>query len=320
MHYASFVGIDVAANKLDVCVHAGAVPAQVVTLPYTDAALSRFLATHAFLVPSECLIGLESTGDYHRQAARFFLERGFPVNLLNPILTKQYTRTTIRGTKTDKTDAELITRLLADGQGYPLTLANLQNEPKELLRIATNLTKVSSALQLQLQSVKRKDIARTDRLMRRFSEIIEEIRDLSEETVAQATKERSDEERFIDSIPGFAVKLSGIVRHEIGDVSRFANTKSLVAFAGLDPKIKQSGAQLDTAGKLTKRGSPYLRYALCLAANVAYQHDPELNAYYAKKKSEGRSHTEILCMVARKLLARIHAVLKERRCYVKRTI
>ncbi|PIT98232.1 MAG: hypothetical protein COT71_01670 [Candidatus Andersenbacteria bacterium CG10_big_fil_rev_8_21_14_0_10_54_11] len=90
----------------------------------------------------------------------------------------------------------------------------------------------------------------------------------------------------------------------------------MVAYAGLDPRIKQSGSKLNTTGRLTKRGSPMLRHALYVAANVARRFDPELNAYYLKKREEGRRHAEVLCIIARKLLYRIHAVLRERRPYV----
>jgi transposase len=319
MCYASIIGIDVAAEKLDLCVQTDDQSATV-TIPYTEAALTDFLAAHPACTPEGCLVGLESTGDYHLKAARFFLAQGFTVKLLNPILTRQYTRTTIRGTKTDKTDAALIVKLVAEGQGNPLTLANLQDTQKVLLRVSGSLTKVSAQLQLQIQSLKRKSLAGTDTLIERLDGLLDEVKTAARETVREATKEPSAEEQFIDSIPGFATKLSAVVHHEIGDITRFTHVKSLVAYAGLDPRIIQSGKRLDTTGKLTKRGSPHLRAALYLAANVARNYDPELKVYYDLKRGQGRARTEVLCMIARKLLARVYTVLKECRCYVIRTV
>lgn len=319
MPCASIIGIDVASEKLDVCVQTDE-QSSVVTIPYTDAALQDFLTERPALTVQDSLVGLESTGDYHLKAARFFLAKGFAVKLLNPILTKQYTRTTIRGTKTDKTDAELIVKLLAEGHGSPLTLANIQDEQRALLRVSDSLTKVATQLQLQLQSLKRKSLNGVDTLTHHLTELIAEIKEIAGEAVEEATVNPSEEERFIDSIPGFAVKLSAIVHHEIGDVTRFPNAKSLVAYAGLDPKIIQSGKKLNTTGRITKRGSSYLRTALYLAANVARNHEPELHSYYEMKKAQGWSHTEVLCMIARKLLARVFTVLKERRCYVTRAV
>lgn len=319
MPYASIIGIDVASEKLDVCVQIGDRSATI-AVPYTDAALEEFLAEHQACTPQDTLVGLESTGDYHLRAARFFLAKGYTVKILNPILTKQYTRTTIRGIKTDKRDAELIVKLLAEGQGDSLTLANLQDESRTLLRVSNSLTKIATQLQLQLQSLTRKSLPGMDALMQQITELMHATRSVATAAVRAATCEPSAEEQFIDSIPGFATKLSAIVHHEIGDVMRFPNAKSLVAYAGLDPRIIQSGKKLDTTGKLTKRGSAHLRAAVYLAANVARNHDPELKAYYDLKRGQGRKHTEVLCMIARKLLARVYTVLKERRCYVIRTV
>jgi len=166
--------------------------------------------------------------------------------------------------------------------------------------------------------MERKELDSTVSIQQRVAELIDEIKELSDTAVAQATQNRTEDEKLIDSIPGFAIKLSAVVRHEIGDIRRFKSSKSLVAYAGLDPRIKQSGDKLNTTGRLTKRGSPHLRAGLFLAANVARIHDSELKAYYEKKKAEGRSHREVLCIISRKLLNRIYAILKERREYVRR--
>ncbi len=151
-----------------------------------------------------------------------------------------------------------------------------------------------------------------------MEEIIAALQILAKELVEEATENRSEAEEHIDSIPGFAVKLSAVVHHELGDITRFPNARSLVAYAGIDPRIRQSGTLLHTHGRLTKRGSPYLRSALFLAANVARRYDTELAEYYQKKRTEGRTHKEVLCMISRKLLARIFAVLTEPRPYLKR--
>jgi transposase len=91
-------------------------------------------------------------------------------------------------------------------------------------------------------------------------------------------------------------------------MKRFRTSKQLVTFAGLDPRIKQSGHTLNTTGRLTKRGSSYLRRSLFIAASVARQHDPIFQALYEKKRAEGKPYTVAVCVVARKLLVTIRAV------------
>ena len=89
---------------------------------------------------------------------------------------------------------------------------------------------------------------------------------------------------------------------------RFTTTKSIIAYAGLDPRIKQSGKSLNSTGRLTKRGSSYLRRSIFIAANIARQHDPYFRALYDKKRAEGKRYTVANCVVARKLLTIARAV------------
>src|SRR5574337_615420 len=106
----------------------------------------------------------------------------------------------------------------------------------------------------------------------------------------------------ITSIPGIADILGPTILGEIGNVNRFSNVKKLVAFAGLDAVVSQSGRFENKSGKISKRGSPLLRQALFLAANTAIQNDENLKRFYIKKRSEGKHHFSALNAVAAKLL------------------
>ena len=119
----------------------------------------------------------------------------------------------------------------------------------------------------------------------------------------------------IETIPGVGPVLGAIILSEIGDITRFKDASKLVAFAGIDPTVKQSGEFMGTKNKMSKRGSPYLRRAIWLAANVASFHDPVLSAYYNKKRQEGKHHFTAIGAVARKLLYIIHAVLRSNKPY-----
>jgi transposase len=112
----------------------------------------------------------------------------------------------------------------------------------------------------------------------------------------------------LQSIPGVGPYIAACVIGEIQDMRRFRSSKELIAFAGLDPRIKQSGHTLNVTGRLTKRGSHYLRHSLFLAATVARQHDPYFKSLYDKKRNEGKSYTVVCCVVARKLLVVIRAM------------
>ena len=119
----------------------------------------------------------------------------------------------------------------------------------------------------------------------------------------------------IMSIPGIADILGPTILSEIGNVNRFSNAKKLVAFAGLDPIVSQSGRFENKSGRISKRGSPLLRQALFLAANTAIQNDENLKQFYVKKRSEGKHHFSALNAVAAKLLRIVYWVLKNNKEY-----
>ena len=120
----------------------------------------------------------------------------------------------------------------------------------------------------------------------------------------------------ITTIPGFGPVLGAIVISEFGDINRFDKPSQLVAYAGIDVTVSQSGEFEGTHNVMSKRGSPYLRKALFQAALVASNSDPILKAYYQKKRAEGKHHKTCIGAVARKLCNIIYAVLKNDKPYL----
>ena len=102
---------------------------------------------------------------------------------------------------------------------------------------------------------------------------------------------------------------------EIGEVNRFGTPQQLQAFAGMDPSVTQSGNFQGTQGKRSKRGSPYLRRAVYLAANAARRHDPVFKEHYERMIARGKRTKQALAAVATKLLRVIHAVMTSQKPY-----
>jgi len=123
----------------------------------------------------------------------------------------------------------------------------------------------------------------------------------------------------ITSITGIGPVLGAVILGELGDISRFSSPAKLVAYAGIDASVSQSGQFESSNNRISKRGSPYLRRALYQAAVVASFKDPQLSAFYQKKHDEGKHHNVCIGAVARKLCYIIFTILKENREYVKRS-
>ncbi len=124
--------------------------------------------------------------------------------------------------------------------------------------------------------------------------------------------------QHITSIPGIGPVTGAVILAEIGDVHRFPAPEKLVAYAGVDPTVYQSGQFTAAQTRMSKRGSPYLRHALWQAAFMATQYDPQLRDFYQRKRAEGKAHGTVVGAVCRKLLHRFYVVLKEKRPYVIR--
>lgn len=146
----------------------------------------------------------------------------------------------------------------------------------------------------------------------------------SEEQLADLDKQISsffttiDDNEFITSIPGIGPVLGAVILSEIGDISRFSTVEKLVAFAGLDPTVKQSGNFESTNCKMSKRGSPYLRRAIWQVATISMLHNPTLKEFYDKKRKEGKSHKVAIGHVTNKVLRIIFAVLTSKKKYEQR--
>lgn len=119
----------------------------------------------------------------------------------------------------------------------------------------------------------------------------------------------------ITTIPGIGNVIGATILGEIGDINRFSNASKLVAYAGIDASVSQSGEYERTNNHMSKRGSPYLRKALFRAAFVASNTDPVFKAYYQKKRMEGKHHNVAVGAVARKLCYTIFTILKNNVSY-----
>ena len=120
---------------------------------------------------------------------------------------------------------------------------------------------------------------------------------------------------IITTITGIGSVLGASIVSEIGNISRFERANQLVAYAGLDTRVKQSGDFSATNTKLSKRGSPYLRRSIWLAATVAAFKDPALSIYYQGLRARGKAHGTAIGAVARKLTNIIFAVLRDQKPY-----
>ena len=115
----------------------------------------------------------------------------------------------------------------------------------------------------------------------------------------------------IMTIPGMGPLYSAGIIAEIGDIHRFANPHKLLAFAGLDPTVRQSGKFKASRTRMSKRGSRILRYALVYSSHNVVKNNDTFKTYYDSKISQGRGHYAALGHCAGKLVRIIFKLLTD---------
>ena len=377
------IGVDISKYKHDCIVidDAGVIIRNVFSFDNSRTGFDQFMKMYRSLDPKEIKkIGFEATGHY-QDNFKVYLERfGIEFMELNALLVHKFKNSqTLRGVKTDKTDARLIATYLSsiEFKPYPKisyhTLAlrslckrhfDLINErTKYLIRITNFLDRTfpefiefikgniksktcmyilhnygipSKISCMNIQSYenirkcsygkfsvakfeKLKELAKntigfsyeTDlfeikSLLRVYDTLQDEISIVENEITTHLSKINS----HIPSILGIGMVSTATMIAEIEDISRFDNPNKLLAFAGLDPRIYQSGTQ-EFKGRMNKKGSVVLRRVLMNCAESILMYNPAFYSYYRKKKDEGKSHRVAISHVARKLVRIIYKLETE---------
>ena len=112
------------------------------------------------------------------------------------------------------------------------------------------------------------------------------------------------------SIPGIGPISAAVVYSEYGDLSNFSTPAQMLAFAGIEPGINESGTE-SHGGRMVKHGSSQLRYVLINCCLPLIRFDMTFAAYYAKKRAEGKPHRVAITHVAKKLVRVIYALERQ---------
>lgn len=118
----------------------------------------------------------------------------------------------------------------------------------------------------------------------------------------------------LQGVPGLGPVTMPTIRAELGDISRFRGVDQVIAYAGLEPRTRQSGARMGQK-LLSKRGPGALRHALYLAVVVAVRCRAEWRERYQRLLVRGRAKKEALTILSRSLLKIIYHLLRTGECY-----
>ena len=317
------LGIDVAKNKLDVCLlnpendqrRAKTVP----NTPEGFAELQDWLIRQKVPDLGQVHLILEATGVYHEAVALWFAAAGAVVSVVNPAQTKAFGQGLAVRTKTDARDSQVLARYGA-----------LVNPPR--WQPPTPAIRELNALMARLEAVEadrrrernRQEKAQAVPLPAPVAESLEQHIDfLEQEATRLQTAIRSHIDQYPDlrrdrdllqSIPAVgektAQRLVAVLRGHA-----FTSADQATAFLGLVPVECQSGSSLHRRPRLSKAGAPRIRAALYMTAVVATRHNPHIQALYPRLLARGKAKMAALGAAMRKLVQLAFGVLKHQQPY-----
>lgn len=302
------VGIDVGKETLVTCSRSSdGLTVETISFPNNNSGIKKLI--RKLRNNENVAILMESTGPYHWQAAKQLANAYENVRVVNPILSNRMIKQSVRKRKTDKVDAGHLAFMASEGYGYLFTETEDMAKNKALVRhywklkmTAHNLTRHENYLTSY----------RNQHLPSMAKAILKQCESLEKKIVQNFSK--GNDLKYLDSIPGVSPIIASTILSELGDLKRFNKTKQLIAYAGLDPGVKQTGTKGNSYSKLSKRGSPVLRMVLFYAAFGCFQRPP-FKKLYDDHKEKGIHHTAVLCILARKILRIAITLLKKREVF-----
>jgi transposase len=141
-------------------------------------------------------------------------------------------------------------------------------------------------------------------LQKRLNEITKVLTKYCESSIIEDLK-------IVTSINGISNNTATTLLAEIGSIDNYASHKNLIAFAGIDPTVYQSG-KYEGASKISKRGNRHLRRVIWIMTVNVIQHNSVFRKYFFKKKNEGQPFKKAVFATAHKLVRVIFAMLTHR--------
>lgn len=267
---------------------------------------------------------MESTGRHHLQTAIVLSENNLNAIVINPLIAKKYSNSSIRKVKTDKRDSQILAEIAVKEGKLPerfniskaelvikkklSLIALLDDEIQKLNASVNEFVCVFKELDLKLSKTDKNMIKAIDVLKKRKEDLEKEAEKLISEIDCKA-----DEIEKYSSIPGvsrYVASVSSCFFSRDYDLS----PKQWIAFSGIDVSVRQSG-QWKGRGKLTKRGNAYLRKKLFQAAWGMKMHNENFKKYYNHLRNKGKSYVEALMIIARKLVVIMFNLIKNNELY-----
>lgn len=312
-HELHFIGIDVAKAKLDVDMlrPGGRHRSKKFTnTPKGHDELVSWLRGHEVLTAHVCM---EATGTYMEDVAAHLCDAGYQVSIINPMLSKAFVQSQGIRNKTDTVDARQLAYFCREKRPALWEVPHpLERELRALVLRHQSLTEMHVQEQNRRESAREVLLAGIDMhllwLETELKRIEKQIKDLTDDD-----PDMKHRRKLLNSIPGIGPKTSAVLLAYIGLKERFREARQFAAFAGLTPKLHESGSSIRRASRMSKMGHTSLRRALYMPAMVVLYKTEWGRVFRERLEKNGKNAKLIIGAMMRKLAQVAYGVLKSGR-------
>lgn len=255
---------------------------------------------------------MEATGAWWETPAEILFNAGWTVSVLNPCIIKNFGRSRLKRSKTDKVDAALIAEFC-----FRMNPPAWKPLPPEVIELQELSRRLSSIIRMRTQELNRLKSGNSSQAVGkscyRMIDCLDEEIKLMKAAIKQHIDTHSElksQKNLLISIPGIGEDTAAILLAEIGSISLFQSARQLAAYAGLAPREIKSGSSVFRRARLSKIGNSRIRKALYFPALTAVKYNSNLASFQERLISSGKAPMAAIGAVMRKLVHLAFAVLK----------
>ena len=299
---SAFVGIDVSKATLDVAVLGVAQTRQFANTARGFRAVASWLKQ---LRPHRVL--LEATGGYEQAALDALHEAGLPMVRINPRQARDFAKGTGQLAKTDRLDAQVLSRMAATVEAPLYT-------PREAWRVRLGQWQQRRGHLVQILLAERQRLERIDDgelrrgAQRHIAFLQRELRGL-DEGISEQLQARP-ELAPLRSLRGAGPVLQATLACELPELGQL-DGKAIAKLVGVAPLARDSGQW--RGRRIIWGGRAGVRTALYMSALTAMRHEPILREFYQRLRARGKAAKVAIVAVMRKMLVILNARMRDAR-------